>query len=121
VLLIYEDQVRRYGGSYGVRDIHLLSFAVYVPQAMYEGEYLHKTIPSMAAAYAYHICQNHALLDGNKRVALAAALVFLELNDYRFSPPEEKLYITIMQVAKGELNKESLTDFFERYTENKNM
>jgi hypothetical protein len=48
VLLIYEDQVRRYGGIYGVRDIHLLSSAVYVPQAMYEEEYLHKTVPPMA-------------------------------------------------------------------------
>ena len=88
---------------------------------MYEEEYLHKTIPSMATAYAYHICQNYAVLEGNKRIAIAAALVFLELNACRFSPPEENLYITMMEVAKGELNKESLPGFFERYAENKQM
>jgi death-on-curing protein len=77
VLLIYEDQVRRYGGIYGVRGIHLLSSTVYVPQAMYEGEYLHKTVPSMAAAHAYYISQNHALLDGNIRLSKATALVLL--------------------------------------------
>jgi death-on-curing protein len=76
VLVILEDQIRNYGGIYGVRDLNLLSSAIYMPQSSFDGEYLHKTIPAMAAAYAFHICQNHPFIDGNKRVALASSLVF---------------------------------------------
>jgi death-on-curing protein len=116
VLLIYEDQIRRYGGTYGVRNLALLSSAVYVPQATFEREYLHKTIPEMAAAYAYHICENHALVDGNKRVALATALVFLDINGYDFDCSEEEIYQIMMAVASNKMNKAALTGKFIQYS-----
>jgi len=116
VLLILEDQMRNYGGKYGVRDINLLSSAIYMPESSFDGKYLHETIPSMAAAYAFHLCQNHPFLDGNKRVALASALVFLEINGYEFSCKDEILYNQIMDVAKGETKKEELIKFFEKYS-----
>ena len=115
VLLIYEDQIRRYGGAYGVRDLSLLSSAIYVPQASFENQFLHKTLPKMAAAYAYHICENHALIDGNKRVALASALVFLDMNGYDFDCSEEEIYQIMMDVAKNKLNKAKLTEKFIQY------
>jgi death on curing protein len=114
--MIYEDQIRRYGGIYGVRDLTLLNSAVYVPQAAFGSEYLHKTIPAMAAAYAFHICENHALVDGNKRVALASALVFLDSNQYDFECPPKDLYDTMIAVAKNELSKDSLISFFEKHS-----
>lgn len=116
VLIIYEDQVRRYGGSYGVRDLSLLSSAIYVPQAMFEKRYLHNTIPEMAAAYAYHICENHAFIDGNKRVALASALVFLDINGFDFECSEDDIYEIMMKVASGRMNKTELTDTFVQYS-----
>jgi len=116
VLLILEDQIRNYGGKYGVRDINLLSSAIYMPESSFDGKYLHETIPSMAAAYAYHLYQNHPFIDGNKRVALASALVFLEINGYEFSCKDEILYNKIMAVAKGETKKEELIKFFEKYS-----
>jgi death-on-curing protein len=85
ILHILEDQIRNYGGTYGVRDIILLSSAIYVPLSGFYGDYLHKTIPAMAAAYAFHICQNHPFIDGNKRVALVSSLVFLDINQYTFN------------------------------------
>jgi death-on-curing protein len=115
VLLIYEDQIRRYGGLYGVRDLSLLSSAIYVPQASFESQFFHKTLPEMAAAYAYHICENHALMDGNKRVALATALVFLDINGYDFECSEEEIYQIIMDVANNKLNKAELTEKFIQY------
>jgi death-on-curing protein len=115
VLLIYQDQIRRYGGAYGVRDISLLNSAIHVPQSTFEKRHLHATIPEMAAAYTYHICQNHALLDGNKRVSLASALVFLDLNGYDFQSTEEEAYDMIMSVALGEMDKKMLTDLFARH------
>ena len=116
VMLILEDQIRNYGGIYGVRDIKLLSSAIYMPEASFRGNYLHETIPAMAAAYAYHLCQNHPFLDGNKRVALACSLVFLDINSYEFNCKDEMLYNKIMDMAKGELKKEELIKFYEKYS-----
>jgi death-on-curing protein len=115
VLLILEDQIRNYGGMYGVRDINLLSSALYVPQSSFDGKFLHKTVPTMAAAYAFHICQNHPFIDGNKRVALASSLVFLDINQYTFNCKNEILYTEIMGTAKGEIKKEELIKFYEKY------
>jgi death-on-curing protein len=100
---------------YGVTDLYLLSSAVYMPQAGFGGEYVHKTIPAMAAAYAFHICQNHPFIDGNKRTALASSLVFLDINGYIFNCKDETLYNKIMDVAKGEIKKEALIQFYEKH------
>jgi death-on-curing protein len=116
ILLILEDQIRNYGGTYGVRDINLLSSALYVPQSSFNGDYLHKTIPAMAAAYAFHICQNHPFIDGNKRVALASSLVFLDINQYTFNCKEEILYNEMLGVAKGEIKKDELIKFYEKHS-----
>jgi death-on-curing protein len=117
VLFIYEDQTRRYGGKYGIRDISLLSSALALPKATFEGKYLHNTIPEMASAYAYHISENHPFIDGNKRTALASALVFLDINRYTFTSSEEIVYETMVSVAKGEIRKEQLGAFFKKYSE----
>ena len=53
IMIIYEDQIRNYGGTYGVRDISLLSSALNMPQSSFDGNYLHKTIPEMAAAISH--------------------------------------------------------------------
>ena len=116
VLLILEYQIRNYGGKYGVRDINLLSSAIYMPESTFDGKYLHETIPAMAAAYAFHICQNHPFLDGNKRVALASSLVFLDINGYEFNCKNETLYKKIMDIAKGKINKEELIKFYEKHS-----
>jgi len=119
VLLILEDQIRNYGGTYGIRDINLLSSAIYMPESSFNGQYLHETIPAMAAAYAFHICQNHPFIDGNKRVALASSLVFLDINEYEFSCKDEILYNVIMDVAKSEIKKEGLITFYEKHSKKK--
>jgi death-on-curing protein len=116
VLLILEDQIRNYGGLYGVRDLQLLSSAIYVPQASFDGKYLHETVPAMSAAYAFHICQNHPFIDGNKRTALASSLVFLDINGYDFDCEENILYDEIMNVAKGETKKDDTIEFYEKYS-----
>jgi death-on-curing protein len=114
VLLILEDQIRNYGGTYGVRDINLLSSALHMPQSSFDGQYLHETVPAMAAAYAFHICQNHPFIDGNKRVSLASSLVFLDINEHTFNFDDETLYNEIINMAKGEIKKEDLIKYFEK-------
>ena len=119
VLLILEDQIRNYGGKYGVRDRNLLSSAIYMPESSFDGKYLHETIPAMAATYTFHICQNHPFMDGNKRVALASSLVFLDINGYELNCKDEILYNEIMNVAKGEIKKKELIKFYEKYSRKK--
>jgi death-on-curing protein len=116
VLLILEDQIRNYGGTYGVRDNNLLSSAIFMPESSFGGQYLHQTIPAMAAAYAFHLCQNHPFIDGNKRVALASSLVFLDINGYEFNCDSDELYNEMINVAKGEKKKEELIAFFEEHS-----
>jgi len=116
VLMIMEDQIRRYGGRYGIRDLALLSSAVAMPETTFAGEYLHPGIPEMAAAYAFHICENHPFIDGNKRTALATSLVFLDLNGYEFFCPEDETYDFMMAVASGECSKKRLTEIFKKYS-----
>ena len=118
VLLILDNQIENYGGMYGIRDINLLSSAIYIPESSFEGQYLHKTVPAMAAAYAFHICQNHPFIDGNKRVALASSLVFLDINGYELNCKDEMLYNKIMDMAKSETKKEELIKFYEKHSKN---
>ena len=104
-LLIHADQIRRYGGSHGVRELGLLSSALGMPQASFGGLYLHTSLAEMAAAYLFHIAQNHPFLDGNKRAALATALTFLWLNDKAIEAGENDLTEMVMGVAAGRVGK----------------
>jgi death-on-curing protein len=110
--MILQDQITRYGGKFGIRDIGLLSSAIAVPQASFGGQSLHADIYEMAAAYAFHICQNHPFFDGNKRVALAAALVFLDLNGIEINDPKGKLHELMMSVARGKADKAEIAAAF---------
>ena len=110
VLTILRDQIARYGGDFGVRDIGLVSSAIAVPQASFEGTRLHGDLYEMAAAYAFHLCQNHPFVDGNKRVALASALVFLDLNGITITDPDDRLYPLMMSVASGRAQKPEIAN-----------
>lgn len=114
---IYADQIGHYGGRIGIRDINLLSSAVAVPYATFSGDFLHRDIFGMAAAYAFHISQNHPFVDGNKRTALASTLVFLELNGISISDPDETLYEAMIDIASGRIGKEELSVILRNLSE----
>ena len=88
-----------------MRDLGLLSSALAMPEASFGGLYLHTSLAEMAAAYLFHIAQNHPFLDGNKRAALATALTFLWLNDQRLDAGEDELTDMVMGVAAGRVGK----------------
>ena len=112
VLLLHADQVDLYGGEHGVRDLGLLESAVAQPQAAFGGQFLHTDIFEMAAAYLFHIVQNHPFIDGNKRTGLVAALVFLDLNGIELEAPKGSLYDLTMSVATGQIGKQEIAEFF---------
>ncbi len=80
IIEIHRDQIERYGGYLGIRDIELLQSAVAMPAAGFGEDYLHADIHEMAAAYLFHIVRNHPFVDGNKRTAAVVAVVFLTMN-----------------------------------------
>lgn len=109
---MHEQQVEFYGGSQGIRDLGALESAVAMPQASFGGEYLHPTIAAMAAAYLFHITQNHPFLDGNKRAGANAAITFLLLNDVEPTFDEDALVELVLGVAQGQISKAEVTGFF---------
>jgi death-on-curing protein len=111
VLAIHADQIRRYGRSHGVRDMGLLSSALAMPQASFGGVYLHTSLAEMAAAYLFHVAQNHPFVDGNKRAALAAALAFIWLNDQRLDAGEDELTELVLGIAAGRVSKSEAAVF----------
>jgi death-on-curing protein len=80
VLSIHQKMIERYGGDPTIRDLGLIDSAVMMPQQSFAGSYLHPSVASMAAAYLFHLCSNRGFGDGNKRTAVGAALVFLDVN-----------------------------------------
>jgi death-on-curing protein len=113
VIEIHEEQIERYGGSGGLRDAAALESAVATPQATFGGVFLHTSIPEMAAAYLYHLCQNHAFIDGNKRLGANAAITFLLINDWEPTFEDEELVELVLSIASGRLTKSEVVAIFE--------
>ena len=100
VIAIHDDQVRLYGGAYGVRDAAGLDAALHMPQAQFDREFLHPAILHMAAAYGFHLCQNHPFIDGNKRTAGMVMLTVLQFNGLEPLATELDYYTTMMAAAR---------------------
>jgi death on curing protein len=113
VLEIHTQQIELYGGSDGVPDAAGLESAVATPMATFGGEFLHSTIPAMAAAYLFHICQNHPFVDGNKRTGANAAITFLLINGWDLEVSAEELVDLVLAVASGHMSKSALTETFD--------
>lgn len=114
VLLLHTDTIDMDGGSHGVRDHGLLDAAVAMPRQQFGGNYLHENLAAMAAAYMFHIAQNHPFVDGNKRAAVLSALAFLSVNGIQDLPDPKDLESITLQVAAGELGKDALTKWIRK-------
>lgn len=114
VLLLHGDTIDIDGGSHGVRDHGLLDAAVAMPRQQFGGEYLHEDLPAMAAAYMFHIAQNHPFVDGNKRTAVLSALAFLNVNGIEEIPDPKELEAVTLKVAAGEIGKDALTKWIRK-------
>ena len=114
VIEIHADQIQRYGGSLGIRDADLLQSALGMPEAGFGDQYLHVDLFEMAAAYLYHIVQNHPFIDGNKRAGTMAAFVFLKLNGLTLDADESAFETLVLQAAQGQVRKDAIADFFRQ-------
>jgi death-on-curing protein len=116
VLFAHADQIARYGGDPSVRDVGLLESAIAQPQATFGGAFLHDFPFEMAAAYLFHIVQNHPFVDGNKRSGAVAALLFLELNNMGIAAPVGSIYEQTIAVANGLGDKRAIAEFFRSHS-----
>lgn len=114
VLSLHADQLELYGGSAGIRDRGALESAVETPRVTFDGELLHDSVFVIAAAYAFHIAESQAFVDGNKRAALNAALVFLLLNGWVVPDPDGKLYDAMIAISARAMNKSELAEMIEQ-------
>lgn len=105
VLALHKQQLLIYGGGDGVRDHGLLESAVAQPSMSFSGSFAHEGVTAMAAAYLFHLVSNHPFMDGNKRIGLLSALVFLELNGHPLHHSTEALCELVMGLARSQLTK----------------
>ena len=115
VLEIHQDEIQHYGGTSGIRNQALLISALAQPHSSFSGQYLHKDLFEMGTAYLYHICQNHPFFDGNKRTALASALMFFLMNNIEIEVDSDLLAEMVIKIAKGMMKKEAVTTWFRKY------
>ena len=116
IIEIHNYQIENFGGASGVRDMELLKSAISMPSATFGGTFLHPTIYEMAAAYLFHLVENHPFVDGNKRVGAMAALVFLDMNGIDFEASDEEFTAMVLRVASGKMLKAEITLFLKKHS-----
>lgn len=119
ILAIHDDQVNRYGGSHGIRDLGLIESAVGRPQATFGGEDLYPTIFDKAAALFQSLLFNHAFVDGNKRTATVSVARFLSKNGYEINATLKDLVAFPILVENKHPSLENITDWLKSNTKKK--
>ncbi len=103
VLTLHEQSLAEFGGEAGIRDEGLLDSALAKPENLFA--YGKPTIFELAASYGFGLVKNHPFIDGNKRVGFIVAIVFLELNGYRFQATEAEAAVRTLALAAGEMSE----------------
>lgn len=114
VLTLHETGIDAFGGSHGIRDAGLLESALAMPRQGFGGEFVHEFPFGMAAAYLFHLCANHPFVDGNKRLALAACIVFLRMNGWNLAASEDAACAIVLDAAQSLKQKEEVADWLLR-------
>jgi death-on-curing protein len=109
VRAIHDEALKSFGGLKGVRDESLLASAVLTPQSSFGGKSPYADLIDIAAAYLFYICQNHPFLDGNKRTAMMAAIVFLRLNGIETAPDSADWEKLMLDVATSKIERPQTT------------
>jgi death-on-curing protein len=118
VLYLHDESLARFGGLAGVGDPGLVESALGSAQNAFW--YGHGNLFDIAAAYAFHIAESQAFVDGNKRTAASAAITFLRINGIKFPEDNGSVYAAMIEIAKKQLDKPGLAVVLRRLTEQKN-
>lgn len=105
------EQIREHGGTAGLRDRGLLESALARPQQIFAYADPKPDLAALAAAYGWALCRNHPFVDGNKRMALIAVAIFLEINGGSLDASERDARDTILRAAASEISEVELADW----------
>ena len=117
VLEVHRRVIEEFGGDLGLRDRGLLESAIAMPRSTFGGQELHANLAEKAAAYFFHLCANHPFVDGNKRVAVAAAELFLLINRHELVVEDESIEDLAMGTAAGSVSKAQVVEFFRKHVQ----
>jgi death on curing protein len=106
IIAVHAEQLREFGGPAGLRDRGMLLSAL--GRAQNKFAYGETDLALLAAAYAFGLVRNHAFVDGNKRIALLAMVVFLGLNGIDIVADNTEFVVIIQGLAAGEIEEEGL-------------
>ncbi len=118
VLYLHDESLERFGGATGIREIGLVESALGSAQNSYW--YGHGGLFEIAAAYAFHIAESQAFVDGNKRTAASAAIMFLRINRVLFPKDDGTVYAAMIEIANKRLDKVGLANVLRKIVEKSN-
>ncbi len=108
IILLHAQLIKETGGMEGIRDEGLLESAILSPFQSFGGKELYPSVLEKGARLGFGLIQNHAFVDGNKRIGAHAMLVFLALNGHSLSYTQKELTEIVLSVASGEKNCDDL-------------
>jgi death-on-curing protein len=106
---VHAEAISQFGGSTGIREMALLESAVAAPQASFGGESVYTDMTEVAAAYLFFLCRNHPFVDGNKRAALGACIVFLRINGIEPQADSQSWEDLTLDIAASSLDRDQAT------------
>lgn len=116
VLTIHHEEVEKFGGSHGVRDLNLLDSALQRPQSSFMGEDLYPTLFHKAAALMHSILLNHPFIDANKRTATVSMAYFLHLNGYAIEAGQKELVELALKVESKKMDLEQISKWLKEHS-----
>lgn len=116
IINLHSKLIAKTGGSDGLRDINLLESAVYSALSSFEGSEAYPTIEEKAARLMYALVNNHAFVDGNKRIGVFVMLMTLKINDITIQHTQAELIDLGLSVANGSTDYYSILDWIKTHT-----
>ena len=111
VFMLHEQSLAQFGGAAGIRDEGLLDSALRRPPHRFA--YGKPTLFDLAASYAFGLVKNHPFIDGNKRTGFVVAVVFLELNGYKFQANEVDATLQTLALAAGDMSETAFAEWLK--------
>ncbi|EGO65249.1 type II toxin-antitoxin system death-on-curing family toxin [Acetonema longum] len=115
IILLHQKLIEQTGGSHGIRDISLIESAINRPLATFDGQDLYPSENAKIAAVTYSLVNNHAFVDGNKRVGVAAMLLLLRINGYRLPYTQQELVALGLSLANGSAAEKDILIWIENH------
>ncbi len=113
ILVIHQDQIDRYGGSHGIRELALLESAAFRPQSTFSDQDLYPDLFDKAAALMHSLILNHPFIDGNKRTSSASTLVFLEINGWRLKVNQDLFLQAVLAIESKKMSIEDIAKWIQ--------